>query len=181
MFKRHMGCILPFLLVYLSLPLQSQRIWQKFIPPGQSFEVMSPGEMKNGEKSILTDIGSLQPVTWLHQGNAEDSNYLYLISYIDYAEGTFHQDSTEMINSLLDVSVETQVKTLSGDLVYQSEAPFGLHPGVVFRVSYNNNKAVVKGKMILIRDRLYILQVYTLSERSLNPDMDKFLDSFKTK
>jgi hypothetical protein len=181
MFKSYWVYILYLVSLCLSIPLFSQQIWQKFIPPGQSFEVLSPGEMKNGEKSILTDIGSLQPVTWLHEGKAGDPNYLYLISYIDYAEGTFHQDSTDMIKALLDVSIETQVKTLSGDLVYQSEAPFGLHPGVVFRASYNNNKAVVKGKMILIRDRLYVLQVYTLSEKSLNPDMDIFLDSFKTK
>lgn len=181
MLKKYVVYILPILCLWFSIPLFSQKNWQKFSPPGQTFEVLSPGEMKNGEKNILTDIGSIQPVTWLHQGTAGDPNYLYLVSYIDYAEDTFHKDSTEMITELMDVSIETQVKTLSGDLVYKSDAPFGIYPGVIFRASYNKNSAVVKGRIILIRNRLYILQVYTLSEKSLNPEMDKFLDSFKTK
>lgn len=181
MLKKYVVYILPILCLWLSIPLFSQQNWQKFSPSGQNFEILSPGEMKNGEKNILTDIGSIQPVTWLHQGTSGDPNYLYLVSYIDYAEGTFHQDSTEMIHELMDVSIETQVKTLSGDLVYKSDAPFGMYPGVIFRASYNKNSAVVKGRIILIRNRLYILQVYTLSEKSLNPEMDKFLDSFKPK
>ncbi len=179
--KEHIYNIFPIACLLLTISIQAQQNWQKFTPSGQTFEIMSPGEMKNGEKNILTDIGSLQPVTWLHQGADGDPNYLYLVSYIDYPDGTFHEDSIEMIKELMDVSIDTQVKTLSGELVYQSDVPFGMYPGVVFRASYNKNSAVVKGRIILIRNRLYILQVYTLSEKSLNPEMDKFLNSFKTK
>ena len=52
---------------------------------------------------------------------------------------------------------------------------------MMYRVSYNKNKAVAKSRMILAGDRFYALQVYTISEKSLNQDMDKFLNSFEIK
>lgn len=159
----------------------AQSPWITFTPTGQPFEVKSPGEMKNGEKNILTDMGYIRPVTWLYQGLDADPNYLYMVSYIDYPQGTFHRDSTNLMQELLNVSLETQLKDLAGTLVYKSEAPYRNHPGIIYRAAYNTNKAVVKGRIILVNERLYFLQVYTLSEKSLNHDMDKFLESFKIK
>ncbi len=156
-----------------------QEEWKRFTPPGQSFEILTPGEMKNGEKRILTDLGHIQPVTWLFNDPAGVPNYLYLLSYIDYPDGTFNLDSLDLIREFFDVTIETQVKELAGQLVYQSDSPFGFYPGRIFRASYNQNKTVVKGRLILIDDRCYILQVYTFSEKSLNPEMDKFLNSFR--
>jgi hypothetical protein len=153
--------------------------WIRFKPDGQPFEVYVPGEMKNGEKKILTKVGELHPITWLYQAKADESNYLYSVSYVDYPEGTFHSDSTELIQELFKVSIETHISDLNGKLIYESESPYLSYPGILYRASYNNNKAVVKSRMILSGDRFYALQVYTLSEKSLNPDMDKFLDSFK--
>lgn len=167
------------LLIYTCYPSSAQTRWGKFQPAGQSFEILTPGEMKNGEKKILTEVGQLHPVTWLHQGDKNDPNYLYLISWVDYPEGTFHRDSTETIQEMFDISIETSLKDLGGTLAYKSESTYGGYPGMLYRVSYNNNRAVVKGKLVLANDRFYMLQVYTLSEKSMNYDMDRFLDSFR--
>jgi hypothetical protein len=157
----------------------AQTIWKKFSPSGQPFEVSVTGEMKNGEKRILTEVGDLHPITWMYQGAKDDPNFIYSVSYVDYPEGTFHKDSTALVNELFDASIESNIKSLGGTLVYKSESPYGQYQGVIYRASYNDNKAVIKSRMILVNDRFYALQVYTLSEKSLNGDMDKFLNSFR--
>ncbi|MBC7884296.1 MAG: hypothetical protein H7X99_02395 [Saprospiraceae bacterium] len=158
----------------------AQSVWKKFSPPDQPFEVMTPVVMKNGEKKILTDLGQLFSTTWMCQGEGDDPNFIYSLSYVDYPAGTFHADSTALIDDFFNISVDTNIKNLGGTLVYKSDLPYGPHPGVIYRASYNNNGAVIKSRMMLIGDRFYALQVFTLSEKSLNPEMDRFLNSFKT-
>lgn len=157
----------------------AQTLWKKFSPSGQPFEVAVTGEMKNGEKRILTEVGDLHPITWMYQGTKDDPNFIYSVSYVDYPDGTFHKDSTALIEELFQASIESNIKSLGGTLVYKSESPYSQYPGVIYRGAYNDNKAVIKSRMILVNDRFYALQVYTLSEKSLNGDMDKFLNSFR--
>ena len=173
-----------FFLVYLFFGptcIYSQVDWKKFTPKGQPFEVFAPGEMKYGEKNLLTDVGEVKVVTYMHQGDNNDPNFIYLINYVDYPDGTFHPDSTELIDDLFKISIKTNLNDLKGELIYNTKINYRLYSGMLYRATYNSGKAVIKSKMYLIGDRFYALQVYTLSEKSLNPEMDKFLDSFKIK
>jgi len=170
-----------FLFLSFIAEVYGQPIWKPFTPKGQNFEISVPGEMKNGEKKLLTDVGEMHPVTWIYEGKGEDKNHLYLLSYVDYPRGTFHSDSTDLISELFKVSMETHIADLKGSVAYYSESPYGQSPGRIYRASYNDNKLVVKSRMILIGDRFYALQVYTTSEKSLNAGINQFLESFKAK
>ena len=161
--------------------LISAQTWVRFSPNNQPFEVYVPGEMKSGEKKLLTDVGELHAITWLYNSDGNDPNYLYSVSYVDYPEGTFHSDSIDLISEFFEISLQTHIKGLKGQLVYKSDTPYLSYPGLLYRASYNDNKAIVKSRLILSGDRFYALQVYTVSEKSLNPEMDKFLSSFEIK
>lgn len=169
-------------LVFLSYSLlTAQQTWKPFTPKGENFEILAPGEMKSGKKKLLTDVGELQPVTWLYEGTGDDKNHLYMVSYVDYPSGTFPKDSVDLITEFLTVSLETHLLDLKGVLSYKSDAPYGMNPGIIYRVSYNENKHVVKSRMLLLGDRFYAIQVYTTSENSLNGDINRFLESFRAK
>lgn len=155
--------------------------WVKFSPDGQPFEILCPGTMQIGEKKLLTEVGEVHPVTWVYQGKENESNYIYSISYVDYPDGTFHPDSIVLIDELFRVSLESHMMDLKGELVYKTSSDYYSYPGMMYRVSYNKNRAVVKSRMIMAGDRFYALQVYTISEKSLNEDMDRFLNSFEIK
>ncbi|MBK9734527.1 MAG: hypothetical protein IPO92_05975 [Saprospiraceae bacterium] len=173
-----------FFLVNLFLGIRyghAQADWKIFSPENQPYEVFAPGEMKYGEKNLLTDVGEIKVVTYMHEGAKSDPNFIYLINYVDYPEGTFHPDSTELIDDLFKISIKTNLNDLKGELVYSTSANYGVYPGMLYRATYNKGNAIIKSKMFLIGDRFYALQVYTLSEKSLNPEMDRFLDSFKAK
>ncbi|MBK9254807.1 MAG: hypothetical protein IPM42_04910 [Saprospiraceae bacterium] len=155
----------------------SQSDWKKFSPDGHKFSLMAPGEMKYGEKNIITDVGPLKLITYLHQSKKDDPNHLYIINYVDYPEGTFHPDSTEVLNEFFDITISQNVKDLGGELVYKTEISSGTTPGQLYRVNYNKNSASLKSKIFLYGDRFYSLQVYSSMDKSLNADIDHFLNS----
>jgi len=166
-------------LILSHAPVSGQKGWNVFSAPGQNFEVLVPGTMRDGQKKVLTDIGAIYPVTWMCEGKPDEPNFLFLLSYIDYPESTFSPDSISMIREMFDTSIRTHIDDLKGDLVYSSASDHGELPGAIFRATYDQRKFVVKGRLILDGDRLYFLQVYTTTYKSLNADMDRFLDSFR--
>jgi hypothetical protein len=161
--------------------LFSQKQWQNFSPDKKAFEMTVPGEMKFGENTIFTEMGNLKVTSYMHQATTDDDNFIYVINYVDYPEGTFHLDSLELIQDFFKISISTNIADLEGELVYMSESNYGKYPGTLYRVNYNKGNAILKSKMYLIGDRFYALQVYTLANKSLNPDMDRFLNGFKLK
>ena len=46
---------------------------------------------------------------------------LYIISYVDYPEGTFHPDSLDLISDVLSESVEQQAEHLRGNIIYSAD------------------------------------------------------------
>jgi hypothetical protein len=156
-----------------------QEAWKRFSPPDEKFSILVPCEMQYGEKSLLTDVGRLTTKTWMCQPTDDHPNKLYILSYVDYPDDTFHPDSTEIAESLFEITISQNIKDLGGALLYQTDISKDNLPGKLYRVSYNNNKAVMKSVIFLIGDRFCALQVYTLTPRSLNPEMDVFLDSLK--
>lgn len=141
------------------------------------FSVDVPGLMDTSSQTIKTAVGSLITQTYAYQGTSDDPNYLYLINFVEYPTGTFPSDSIDLINDYLDNSVLTSAEKVGGKLVYASDLENV--SGKLFRIKYNDGNAVIKGKSYIRNDVFISLQVFTVQSKSLNDEMDYFLDSFK--
>jgi hypothetical protein len=172
-------CVLPLLFLLFSEFLHAQDQWQVNRATDKSCEWLAPGKMKDGMKRIPTVLGEIPQITWVYQPEDNHPNYLYLVSWIDYPSGTFSLDSIHVIHQLFEVSANTLVNDLKGELVYGTAQYDHSKPSYVFRVSFREGNQVVKGKMLLHNDRFYMMQVYTLKDNSLNNDIDRFLQSIR--
>lgn len=176
---------LKLLLVFISFcfafqPIIGQEEWVQFkVEDGLNFSVEAPGPMEESSKRIKTAVGELEVVTFSYQGTEEDPNYLYLINMVQYPEGMFPKDSLDLKNEFLDNSIVSSVDRVQGELIYSTSIESG--KGKLFRIKYNDGNAIVKGKSYLIKDVFVNLQVFTIQNKSLNDEMDYFLDSFKMK
>lgn len=158
-----------------------QQDWTYFQPKDQSFELSVPCDLSAGEKKIVTDIGEMHPFTWACSGTEGDPNYLYMVSYVDYPTGTLHADSVELMKTLLDESMDALLKDIHASLDYKADSPYGHHNGIIFRAMIDKNKVVVKCRMLIVDDRFYAIQVYTPMDKSLNDDINRYLNSFRLK
>ena len=156
-------------------------VWKEFQSYEGKFKILIPtGAMTEKVNKMKTAVGELDYHQYIYKPEDKDpENVFYLVNYCDYPKGTFPTDSTELIHDFLAATVESSAESVKGTIPYQSDIQQLGHQGKVWRVQYNNDKAQVKNKCYLAGDRFYLLQVMTLKQHSLNPSIDKFLDSFQ--
>ena len=156
----------------------AQEDWIKFKGEGDlNFSIDAPGSMNKTSKTLTTAVGELDVLTYDYQGEEEDANYLYLINMVQYPEGTFPLDSISLIVDFLDNAIESSIENVKGELLYST--PIENESGKLFRIKYNDGDAIIKGKVYIRKDVFVSLQVFTVKSKSLNDEMDIFLDSFK--
>jgi hypothetical protein len=169
------------LFFYFLNSVQSQDWqWQKI--DGEAISVLAPATFKHKEVEMDTDIGQLAQHTYFIQDSlSESGNYLYTLSYYDYPEGSFHSDSSELKELLLDMTVEGSIEALNGELLYAGELEIWGFPAKIWRISFQDGKASVKNQMILVGDRVITMQVFTTQKHAKNDQIDQYLKSIKVK
>ena len=170
--------------LYFSFPLLFilpflQSKWQPFTSEKGKFTVQTPGDFVEKINKVETPIGETEYHTFLYQSEDEKAdNLVYMVSYCDYPEGSIHSDSTELVKEFFEITVESALKSVKGELFYSSEINLGQYPGMLWRVNYQKGNATIKTKAYLVGRRYYSIQTITYREKGLNPFIDKFLDSF---
>jgi ribosomal protein L35AE/L33A len=98
---------------------------------------------------------------------------------MDYPEGTFHPDSTDLKALFYEISIESAAQSVGGKVMYSEDADIQGVKGKIWRIDYNKGNSIMKSKAVLMGDRLYTISVATQKARIRNLDMLKYLDSFK--
>ena len=166
-----------FVILLMSASIQD---WQEFKSLEGAFRVIVPGEMKEKTNTIQTTIGTLEYHTFIYQDEDKDAdNVLYMVSYCDYPNNTIHSDSLELINDFFKNTIESSVQSIDGELAYSTAVKLYEYPGRLWRINYNGAQATIKTKAFMVKQRYYAIQAVTYRDKSLNPSMDRFLDSFQ--
>ena len=147
--------------------------------PGQ-FVIMSPGEMAENLDTIQTEVGNLVYHSSYYRDMSVDAdNYLYLVSYVDYPEGTMSMDSMDLIQAFFDTTISAAVSSVDGELRYQDDILLNGFQGKFWRVDYKEGSKIIKTKAYLIGDRFYSIQTFCFKENFMNKASDQFMDSFR--
>ena len=155
--------------------------WKEFKSFTGKFRVVVPtGEMTEKTTKIKTALGEVEFHAFIYKPEEKNPDCVfYLVNYCDYPKGTFPADSTDLINEFLNTTVSESVKSVHGGLTYQADIQQLTTRGKIWRVQYNNDKALIKSKCFIAADRFYLVQTMILKEHAMNPSADKFLDSFQ--
>lgn len=166
------------LLIITFIP--QEPIWREYVSYEGVFKVKVPGDMKEVVQSVETSMGELEYHTFVYRDNNEDAdNLIYMISYVDYPEGSIHSDSVDLVNEFLDVSIEESVTSINGKLIYSNDFKIHDYTGKIWRVDYGNNSGVIRTKAFVKESRFYTIQTACIKDKSLNSSSDIFFDSFK--
>ncbi len=145
------------------------------------FSISTPHHFMEKTLKSETAIGTLETYYFVYQPEGQidaEGNMLYTLSYVDYPENSIHSDSTELLDDFFKTTIETSIKSVKGELRYDTPEKIKGFPGWLWRVDVAD-KAVIKTKTYLINNRLYTLQVVTIAENSLNKSVDRFMESFR--
>jgi len=161
------------------LTTSAQKDWQVFQSSEGNFTVLVPGDMIHKEQLMETAVGNLVFTTYLYQPDTKDpDNFYYAVSFVDYPEHSVHSDSTDFLDSFFHYTIDTSVKSVTGELRYVDHIKLNDYPGRLWRVDYKKGTATIKTRAYMVGNRFYQIQVVMNRDKSLNTEQDKFFDSF---
>lgn len=144
------------------------------------FRVSSPGAFVHRADTLETPLGMVAYHTFFlapQQENAE--NEVYMVSYMDHPEGTFHPDSTELVAAVLEETQLAAEEAVLGELRFARTGTQQNHPYRYWRIDYLNGRASVRTKAFVAGQRFYSVQTVTRQAYGMNHSMDRFIDSFR--
>lgn len=160
--------------------LESRRVWAEAVLEEAGCRVLAPGPLTEKVDTIGTAIGPIVYHTFFYRSEGEGpENFVYMLSYCDYPEGSVHSDSTQLLNEFFQTTIEAAAASVDGEIIYVDEVFQQDYPGRFWRINYRDDQAVIRTKAYIVKNRYYAIQTIMHRERSLNPASDRFLDSFR--
>ena len=151
--------------------------WKDFASEKGKFSIGMPATPKESSQSVDTAAGKID----LTMFTAQLGSAAYLVSYSDYPE--------EMMNSadplkVLDGALDGSVTNFSGKVLSSTDITLDGNPGKEFNAEgkvTNPGDGSLRGRIYLVKNRLYQIIVVGLKDKTPATDIDKYLQSFKLK
>jgi hypothetical protein len=139
------------------------------------FTVMSPAPLQEETRNIETDAGKIE----LHLFTGQADDIAYVIGYSDYAAESAPPDRAQQI---LDGARNGAVGNTHGQLVLETPISLSGYPGrelVIEAHAEDRPPATIKGRLFLVKNRLYQVTVVAPRGKAGDKVIDDFLQSFK--
>ncbi len=153
--------------------------WMQFRNIDGRFKVLIRGAMVEKMANIETDLGTIETHTFVYQPEEAEENLVCMIMYYDFPEGGMHSDSTELVKEFFDSTVEEAVASVDGVLIYENAMEHQGYPARQWRINYLDNKAAIRTRAFIVRNRYYMLQTIALAEVDQNNVTEFYINSFK--
>lgn len=153
--------------------------WMLFRNIDGRFKVLIRGNMIEKTAQIETELGVIQTHTFVYQPKEKEENLVYMIMYYDFPEGGMHSDSIDLVKEFFDSTVEEAVGSVQGTLIYENELEHQGYRARQWRVNYADNKAAIRTRAFMVKQRYYMLQTVGMAEVDQNNTTEFFVNSFK--
>ena len=152
--------------------------WEYHLSDDKQFSISAPGKLISTLDTLGTAIGPIFCDNLVYQEKRDSLAAIYSLSHCEYPIGTLHSDSTELTSLYFDSTVANMVAGMGGTLLYESKQTYAGYPGRIWKVSYEEGKKWGKFKALMVKNRLYILQVRANNTVVTRDHATRYLDSF---
>lgn len=153
--------------------------WQKYDAEDAGFSVLMPSKDVEVESNTASTVaGNIE--IYMYSVSLSKAYYMIAYNQMDFLEDAELTDSD--MNDILEGGVEGALNTFpDGEFIYKRNTTLSGHPGIEYRAegTKNETEMVIFGKVYLVGTRLYQVMVTTVKGDANNPDIAKFMDSFK--
>ena len=169
-----------FILLILT-GFQSSDDWYTLTVTKGSYQVKFPSKPTPSTKKVDSDVGKLTlnlHILDLSKSNTSN-NLIYMTNYSEYPSEEISSEKTELLDKFFNGATNGAVKNVKGELISTKKITYNGYPGRVIRIDFGNGLAVITMKMILVKNKTYMLQTITKTNQEPNDDLLKFMNSFK--
>lgn len=149
--------------------------WKDFSSDKGLFTISMPSTPKQSTQSVDTAAGKVDITMFTAQIGAA----AYLVSYSDYPEEVMAQADPLKV---LDGAMNGSVTNFSGTVIESKDISINDNPGKEFTANgkvNNPGDGSLRGRIYLVKNRLYQVIVIGLKDKMATADINKYLQSFK--
>lgn len=146
----------------------------------QGYQIEFPKEPKKSVQTVNTEAGPVDMhINMLDlSGKENDSNLIYLSSYAQYPDSLIHSDKREQIKGFLKETVEGLLGSIDGKMMDERDVEIDGFKGKEVKISFQDGMAIIRIRVYLVENQVYMLQVVTKTENDSNESIGKFMKSF---
>ena len=168
--------------LYLSASLCAQEAaWPETLSYEGRFRVRAPALLHEAVDTVETPVGTLVMHIFYHQPDDAKTapNLFYQVLYVDYPPEALQADSTDLLAAFWETTIQEAAESVRGEVVYQADREWLGRPGKVWRIEYLDGQAVIRSRALVADNRFYLVQTISLREKALNPEAERFFESFR--
>jgi hypothetical protein len=178
--KKNIYTIVFTLFVAVFCAFTAGEKWYQFESTPFGFKVEFPAKPVEKTKTISTLSGevTLNMFEYASPKENPDVNLVYMASYVEYA-GDIDGGQKDKQKALCRKVVDDAVSRLKGKLVKENVITLEGNEGVEARIEYKDGAEVLRMKMYLVKNKMYMLETVTEMTKDNNKSISRFMDSFK--
>ena len=152
--------------------------WYTFKEDG--FKIDFPEKPTTETQSVPSAIGDLKMKMYMVDASEKKDaeNMVYMVITTFYPDTLVNSDKKDMLENLFRSSIDGAVQNVQGKLLSEKRIELNGFPGRDIKVDYQEGVAILRMRMYLVKNKMYILQVITETAKESNKSIDRFLDSF---
>lgn len=147
----------------------------------RTFEVDFPKEPKNEIKTMDSEYGKLALDIQTYEPTGQEVNLLYIAGETKYPNQVTDPNDLYALNSFYKKSIDATITSVNGELISIHDIYYDGKLGKEFKCYFSSGKVLMVYRVFYIGNSMYITGVMTSPDKDKNKEMNKFLDSFKTK
>lgn len=169
-----------FLIILVLTSLTICKDWYLYASKTFGFKIELPNKPIVTKENINTEIGNLTIYSITYDPKElkeKDENLTYLINYIEYPISSVNSTNKKQLESIYSNSIASGLKNSSGKLVDLKNVNVKGYEGKEALIDISGNVKLTT-RLILIKNKLYMLQVFSKGNKSSNISLKRFINSF---
>jgi hypothetical protein len=144
------------------------------------FHALYPHTPDYDSEIVKSDVGDLKLKMYMYDASKDslDDNYVYGVISTEYPDSLINSAFKDKLANLFRNSIDGAVTNVKGKLLSEKEITLDGYPGREIRINYPEGSALIKMRLYLVRNKMFILQTISDMKKEENPSVVKFLDSF---
>lgn len=168
-------------LAFLTMSFTGSDDWVTF--ENESCQMHFPKKPSDQSRIINTEIGKLILImhTYDVPANEQDDNLNYSLAECEYPDSLINSDRKDILDKFFRNSIDGVVRNVHGKLLLESVTQLDGYPGREIKIDVTDGVAVITMRFYLVKNRMYIIQTFTDTNKDFSQSITKFMDSFKLK
>ena len=167
------------IVAFLMLSFKTTNDWILFQTKG--CEIYFPKKPTDQSQTVKTSIGEIKIDIYMYEvpDNEADDNHIYGLMINDYPDSLINSDKKDLLDHFFRNAVDGAVKNVQGKLLSESKIQLEGYPGREFRIDFKDGLAVIRMRVILVKNKMFMLQTIAETKKDANKSSERFMNSFK--